>query len=102
MWVLNRCDRELCLPNALGTLWNPVAGWGFFKSCSPWRELLPGKDRCRAGALPRPGSAGSGGNSFGHVKGSGLVTTVAYGQELPAVSSSLSCVSCPGVCVWGL
>lgn len=55
-----------------------------------------------AGRGVPPGHPGVGVNSLGHVEGSGLVTNVAYRQELSPASSSLSCISCLGVCVWGL
>lgn len=71
---------------------------------------MPGRERCRAWGPTAPrghGSAparplGVGVNFLGHVKGSGLVRNITYRQELSAASSSLSCISCLGVCVWGL
>lgn len=57
----------------------------------------PGTRCCPARALGVGVNSLAGGDTT-----RGLVTNVAYRQELSAASSSLSCVSCLGVCVWGL
>lgn len=82
----------------------------FFVVLQPLEGAMPGRERCRAWGPTAPrghGSAparplGVGVNFLGHVKGSGLVRNITYRQELSAASSSLSCISCLGVCVWGL